>query len=225
MKREMLIHKEEELSMEIDKYIKIGKWYTLITAGIILFHVLVIPVWFIIDYFIFTPLTDFLDILQELKEVIMEGLGVLFIGYEYSIPVIACMVIVSLLAFLFFVLGRMIAKKKPEKIFGLAIAQMIAMALNLFAHITQCCIVFLLFCFISIVGGPDDLSRIGDFYWKVICGLIYLGQCGYALGVLVLLGTPFVKLGNLIEKGHERIRLEKTSDLNENLANVVGESE
>lgn len=221
MKREMLIHKEEELSMEIDKYIKIGKQNTIISAGVILSYFLVRGVLFL--YLVIRE-NGFWNISQEMEEAIVSLFVTGILSDAYSFPVIVCMAIFSLLAFLFCVLGRRIAPKKPEKLFGFATAQLVAMALNLAAHIAQVCIASF-FCLLTEALCCEGLSSKAERICDNVCLLTLLYQFCYGVGVLVLLGTPFVKLGNLIKKGRERIRLEKTSDLNENLANVVAESE
>ncbi len=213
MKREMLIHKEEELSMEIDKYKKIGKWNTIISAGVILFNFLIGVVFLILLYW-FNPEKRFWNISQEMEEVLdgMFSIGLL-VGV-YSFPVIVCMAIFSLLAFLFFVLGRRIAPKKPEKLFGFANAQLIAMALNLAAHIAQVCIAFFL-CLLA--GGIccEDFADKAYQIWQNVWLLTLLCQICYGLGVFVLLGTPLMNLKKMIKNERERRRLKEIADLNE----------
>ena len=141
MKREMLIHKEEELSMEIDKYKKIGKWNTIGSGIAILLNIIAFVISFAI-VMIIGQIENVYEIPQKIEEII-EGLCAMALAIGvYSLPTIACMVIFSLLAFLFFALGRKIAQKKTERIFGFAIVQLLAMSINLAAHIAQCCFMF-----------------------------------------------------------------------------------
>ncbi len=203
MKREMLIHKEEELSMEIDKYIKIGKQNAIISAGVILFYFLVRGVLFL--YLVIRE-NGFWNISQEMEEAIVSLFLTGILSDAYSFPVIVCMAIFSLLAFLFFVLGRRIAPKKPEKLFGFANAQLIAMALNLAAHIAQVCIAFF-FCLLTLVMYSEGISskaeRICDNVWLLT--LFY--QICYGLGVFVLLGTPLMNLKKMIKNEREKRRI------------------
>ena len=212
MKREMLIHKEEELSMEIDKYIKIGKQNTIISAGVILFNFLIGVVFLILLYW-YNPEKRFWNISQEMEEVLDGMFSIGFLVGVNSFPVIVCMAIFSLLTFLFYVLGRKIAQKKPEKLYGFAIAQMIAMALNQAAHIAQCCIAFFL-CFLSgaILSPKSDNAY---YIWHIVWLLTLLYQICYGLGVFVLLGTPLMNLKKMIKNEREKRRLKEIPDLNE----------
>lgn len=210
MKREMLIHKKEEISMEIDKYIKIGKQNAIISAGVILFNFLIGVVFLIL----LNPEKRFWNISQEMEEVLDAMLSIGLLAGVNSFPVIVCMAIFSLLAFLFFVLGRRIARKKPEKILGFANAQLIAMALNLAAHIAQVYIALFL-CLLAGAICSEGISGKEERIYDIVWLLTLLYQICYGLGVLVLLGTPLMNLRKMIKNERERRRLKEIADLNE----------
>ncbi len=214
MKREMLIHKEEELSMEIDKYIKIGKQNTINSAIAILLNILSVVVGFAMAL-LYLQIQGFFDIPQKIEEII-EGLCTITLAINvYSLPTIACMVIFSLLAFLLFALGRKIAQKKTERIFGFAIVQLLAMSINLATHIAQCCFMFFLLLLIGCFLSPEDSNIKTDIIWQVACRLIFFYQCCYGLGVFALLVSPLMNLKTMIKNECERRRLKEIADLNE----------
>ncbi len=200
--------------MEKEKYIKIGKQNTIISAGVILFNFLM-GVGFLILLYWFSPEKGFWNISQAMEEIIMGLFSMGFLAGVYSFPVIVCMAIFSLLAFLFFVLGRRIAQKKPEKILGFANAQLVAMALNLAAHIAQVCIAFFLCLLAGAVLSPEENSIEADLIWQIAWLLILLYQVCYGLGVFALFGMPLMKLKKMIRNETERRRLKEIDDLNE----------
>ena len=199
--------------MEIDKYKKIGKQNAIISAGVILFNILIGVVFLILLYW-FNPEKRFWNISQEMEELLNGMFSIGFLAGVYSFPVIVCMAIFSLLAFLFFILGRRIAPKKPEKLFGFANAQLIAMALNLAAHIAQVGIAFFL-CLLA--GGIlcEDFADKAQQIWQNVWLLTLLCQICYGLGAFVLLGTPLRNLKKMIKNEREKRRLKEIPDLNE----------
>ncbi|MBE5879207.1 MAG: hypothetical protein E7288_04415 [Lachnospiraceae bacterium] len=195
MKREMLIHKKEEISMEIDKYKKIGKWNTIGSGIAILLNIIAFVISFAI-VMIIGQIENVYEIPQKIEEIIGGG-GVLLLFNSYiAIQICICMVICSFLAFVIFGIGCVIAKKKPEKLFGFAIAQSFFWVMNQISLIVQCgVLIFFVFAEMFLLGkflfgGEGLLVELA--YACFVAGINLPGWCCYSIADL-LVSITFLK--------------------------------
>ncbi|MBR4966093.1 MAG: hypothetical protein IKY53_06320, partial [Lachnospiraceae bacterium] len=107
-----------------------------------------------------------------------------------AIWICICMVICCVLAFVIFGIGCVIAKKKPEKLFGFAVAQLIFLAINHSFNIAQlglnAIFVFVEILFLGkfLFGGEGLWVELA--YAGIVAGINLLGGCCYFIASVIV---------------------------------------
>ena len=167
--------------MEIKKYKKIGKWNAIASGIAILLNIIAFLISFAIVKII-GQIENVYEIPQKIEEIIGGGVVLSLFNIYIAIWICICMVICCFLAFVIFGIGCVIAKKKPEKLFGFAVAQLIFLAINHSFNIAQLGLnAIFVFVEILFLGSSSLVEKVFGWNWLMQV-LLRESICSSSLG-------------------------------------------